>query len=159
MFRWLLNLSKERNSTASLSNLCQCLVTVTVKRFSWCSEGITCISVVPAASGSVTGYHCKKPLSDLFSPFLHVFIHINKAFSETSLLLGDSPSSLSLSWYIRGSRPLILFWALHWTPSCMSMNVLYWTQHLVWPLQGRAEGKDLLLQPSAKYSYLRQTSF
>lgn len=43
MTRWLLNISKVRDSTTSLGNLRQ--FSVSVKSVSWCSEGAWCISV------------------------------------------------------------------------------------------------------------------
>lgn len=43
--RKLLSNSKDRNATASLGNLCLCLVIFTVKSASWCSQGSSCVSV------------------------------------------------------------------------------------------------------------------
>ena len=38
----------------------------------------------------------------------------------------NSPSSLSLSSYVRYSSPLVVLVALHWTLSSSSMSLLYW---------------------------------
>ena len=46
MSRWLLNISKDGGSTTSLSNLCQCLVTCTVKKcFPMFGGNLLCFSV------------------------------------------------------------------------------------------------------------------
>ena len=43
--RWLLNISRDGDSTTTLAKLCQCSVTLTVKSVSWCSEGTSRVSV------------------------------------------------------------------------------------------------------------------
>jgi len=43
--RWVLNISRERDSTASLGSLFQCPVTLTVKKFFLCLYGTSCVPV------------------------------------------------------------------------------------------------------------------
>jgi len=61
---------------------------------------------VPVASGPVTGHHCKESGS-IFTPSVHLFVHIDE-ITTTSLLFSrlSSPSSLSLSSHERCSRIL-----------------------------------------------------
>lgn len=51
MSTWVLNISKAADSTTSLGNWWQCLITLTEKKsFFLCWGGISCISVCPIAS-------------------------------------------------------------------------------------------------------------
>lgn len=64
----------------------------------------------------------------LFSiPSHHVFI-IHIVGFPPSLLFSmlNSSSSLSLYSYVIHFKPLIIFMALHWTHSSLSMSLLYW---------------------------------
>lgn len=59
-----------------------------------------------------------------------VLIHIDKVSLSVLFPRLNNPSSISLSLYIRCSNPLIFFMALCWTPSNMSMSLLFWlAQH------------------------------
>lgn len=80
--RQLLNSSSGEDSTTSLGNLCQCLVTLTVK-VSWCSEGTPVFQCVPVASCPVTG-HTKKPLSS--RALSHQILPCRPLKRQTSLL-------------------------------------------------------------------------
>lgn len=47
--RWLLNIFKDRDSSTSLGNTCQCLVTLTVESFLMCRQNLLCFSLSPLA--------------------------------------------------------------------------------------------------------------
>lgn len=77
--RWLLlNISNNRDSTISLGNLCQCSVTLIVKKcFLMFSEAV--------ASGPATGHHWNEPGSVLFAPSPQVFVDTDKIQAFSSL--------------------------------------------------------------------------
>ena len=59
--RWLSSISKARDSTASLSNLCQCWVTLTVKKvLPDVPTEVPVFQFVSIASGPVTEHHWKE---------------------------------------------------------------------------------------------------
>lgn len=72
---------------------------------------------------------CPAPSSSfLLHQELYKFIRSSSNFSRL-----NSPNSLSLSMYERGSSPLNIFVALHQTLSSMPMHLLYWgMQHKIW---------------------------
>ena len=97
----------------SLGNLCQCLTTLTVKKhfhvFRW---NFLVFDLRPLP---VRGY-CWEKFGFLFSILSsQVFIGIDKIHPSLFFSCLRSPGSLSLSSYERGSSPLIMFVALHWT--------------------------------------------
>ena len=98
MSRQLLNISKYEDYTTSLGNLCQRLVTLTVKTcflmFRWN------LQFVPIASGPVTSKHLKEPGFVSFEHSLQVYIYIDKILSEPSPLQPGVPD--------RCSSPLII---------------------------------------------------
>ena len=58
MSRWLLNFSKDGDSTSSLGNLCPCSVNLTVEKvFPNVQREPPVFRFVPVASGPVTGHH------------------------------------------------------------------------------------------------------
>jgi len=98
MFRWLLSICKDGDSTTSLGNLCQCLATLTVKKcFLIFRQSLLCFIFVPIAFGPVTGHHWKAPGSILFAPSLQVFQHFDKIPLSLLFSRQNSLSSLSLS--------------------------------------------------------------
>lgn len=97
------------------------LITLMIKIVSWCSEGISCVSL-PIDSGSVTGHHWRKLVSTLFTASLQVLVYIYNIFPKPSLLQGQQSSCLQLSSQMRCSWPLIPFVALHCSLSSVSMS-------------------------------------
>lgn len=82
MSRWLLNIFKDRDSTTSLGNSCQYLVTCQV--FPDVQTELPMFQCVPITSTPVTGHHLKVPGFICFIPFLLIFIHIDE-IDETPL--------------------------------------------------------------------------
>lgn len=75
--------------------------------------------------------------------------------SPTSLLFSrvNDPSSLSLSFCVRYSKPSITFAVLHWTHSNMLVWLLYWgpqnwTQHYRCVSTGLSSGNNCLSRPA-----------
>jgi len=89
MSRQLLDISMVEDSTTSMSKLCQCSVTITVKLFPDVQREPPVFQAVLTASGSVTGHHWKEPGSVCFTPSLQVFIYIDKIPTEPSLLQAE----------------------------------------------------------------------
>lgn len=58
----------------------------------------------------------------LFAPFINIFIDTDEI---PSVLLSSRTSFLNLSSYVRCSSLLIIYVALHWTLSSMSISLLY----------------------------------
>ena len=78
MFRWLLSISKDGDSTTCLGNLCQCSVTRTVKKcFPMLRGNLLCFSVCPLPLVLSVGT-TEKTLapSSLHSPFRCVYMHL-----------------------------------------------------------------------------------
>ena len=77
--RQLLEISKDGDSTASLGKLCQCLVTLTLKKcFLMFRGNLLCFSLCPLPLVLALGSHQKEPGSVLFSPSFQVFMYIDK---------------------------------------------------------------------------------
>lgn len=146
--QWIFNIS-----SAFLGNLCPCSFTLTVKKCVLMFKGnILCFSVCPIASGDVTG-HLWELLS--LQP-LRVFLQIDEI---------DTPWTFSfLEWASlsqeRCLSPLIIFVALCWILSILSIFLLYFGAQN-WPQdststewRGRITFLDLqstilLIQPKA----------
>lgn len=109
----VLSISTEGNSTTFLSNLFQCLTSLTVKRNVFlCSDGISC--VLNHDCSLLSYQQALLAPSPLCPPikYLHTL--------RRSLL--NHPGSLRLTSYERCSGPLITLVALCWTCSSMSMS-------------------------------------
>lgn len=106
----------------SLDNLCQCAVAHTVKRcfLSFQQSFLYCACCLLSCHWS--------PLSRawvhlLYTPLSAIYTH--RSDPPSAFFRLNTPSSLSLSPYIRHSSPLIVFVALHWPHSTRSMSFLY----------------------------------
>lgn len=80
MSTWLLNTSKERDSTAFLGTLCQCLVTLTVEKcFLMLRGNFQCFSLCPWSLVLSLGINKKSlALSSFYAPFryLHTWMRL-----------------------------------------------------------------------------------
>lgn len=77
MFRWLLDISKGRDSTTFLGCLCQCSVTPTVKKCFLMFRGNPLCFSLCHGLWSCHWTPLKEPGSVLFAPSFQVFIYIN----------------------------------------------------------------------------------
>lgn len=133
---WFLNIFMGGNSTSSLYNLCQCLVTFKVKVFPDTLAEPHAFQFVFIASGSATGHHWGEPGPVCFTPSLQIFIHPNKNSSLSLFFSRQSgPISPSLFAEERSCGLFITFVTLCWTSStvypCLSCTgePMDWTQH------------------------------
>ena len=111
--RQLWSLSKDGDSTASLGNLCQCLVTPIVKNCFLMFRGKPpCFSLCPLPL-VLSLRTTKKSLapSSLHPPFRYLYQLVRSPLSFLVSRL-NSPSSLSLASHVRCSTPFIIFVAL-----------------------------------------------
>lgn len=77
MSRWLFSISKNRDSTTSLGNLCHSLATCTPnKTFLNVQRDSPVVRFLPAASHPVMGHHWKEPGFIFFAPSLQTAAHI-----------------------------------------------------------------------------------
>lgn len=141
MSRWLLNISIEGDSTPTLINLCQCLVSLTVKKvFPNVQKEPPVFPLVPIASGpQKRAWLC--PLCNL--PW-RIYTHwwdIPRAFSRLS-----SPRSPSFSSQERDSSSSVVSVALRWTLSRRSKNwyainlpsaLLMWQWNIIVRIKGK----------------------
>lgn len=118
----LLNTSRDGNSTTSLSNLCQCLVTNTVKKCFLMFRQNSCVPFC-AVSGSFPGHHWERPGAVFFTPSLQKLTHIDEFPSEPFLLQAAQAQPSALSLYDWCPSPSIIA-ALRWTLSIMSTSVV-----------------------------------
>ncbi|KAK4832342.1 hypothetical protein QYF61_021871 [Mycteria americana] len=136
MSRQILNISKLGDSTTSTGSLCQCSVTFVVQKcFLMFRGNLLCFRLCPLPLVLSPGTNARSlaPFS-LHPPFKYLYILMR---SIPGLLFSrlNNPRSLSLSAQERCSKPfIIIFMALYWTHSSMSMSRLYcgaqnWTQH------------------------------
>ena len=70
--------SKDGDFITSQRNLCQCSVTLTVKKCFLVLRKNLPFFFVPIASVPVTGYHWKEPVSVFFAPSLQVLVHVDE---------------------------------------------------------------------------------
>ena len=114
MSRKLLNISRDGDSTTSLCNLCQCLVTLTVtKCFLMFRGNLLCFSLCPLPfylSLGTTGKSLAPSSCHSLFRYLHTLIRFPLSLLFARL---NSPNSLNLC-YLR---------ALHWTLSSMLLRV------------------------------------
>lgn len=143
--------------------------------FIWCSHGSSHISICTHCPWSIcTHCPCYWPLkrSCLFVPFPHGFIYIRNVTPNLLFTRLNHPSSLSLFSQGSGSSPLMIFVAIYWTLSSMSVSLFYqgvqnWTQNSMCDLT-RAEERAkityfnllaMLLQMQPRMSLLHGHSF
>ena len=140
------------DSTNSRSNLFQCLTTLTSKKFVLTFKW-NFLYFNLCFSPLVLLLHITKSLtlSSLLAPIRHLYTLVRSCLSLLFSRL-NSPSSLSLSWYIWCSELLIIIEALGWTCSSMSVPHLSqedqdWTQHSrsVSPVLSRGEESPPLI--------------
>ena len=82
---WLLNISIDGDSTTLLGNLCQCLVTLTVKTvFPDVQREPPVFQFTPIASGPVTGHHREKPGSVFCAFSFHALTDIDTQWATLS---------------------------------------------------------------------------
>lgn len=121
--RWLLSVSEVGDSRSSLGNLCQCLVTLTVKSVSSCSGGLFLyLTLWPLALVLSLGASEEK-LPPWSFKALQVLIRtpVSLIFSRLTV------TALSACPHTRDAPgPLIVFMALCWTLSSMSLSLLCW---------------------------------
>lgn len=91
---------------------CQCLTTLTLKKFYILfRQHLLCFSL-SIVSSSITEHHWKEPDSIIFSPSLQVFINGAEILPNLLFSRLNSPSSLSPSSQEGCSNPFIIFVAL-----------------------------------------------
>ena len=119
------NISKDWDSTTSLSNLFHCLITFTPQKFFLMLKlNFLHLSFCPLAlvlSESTTEKTLVLSLLPPWDIYTHWYISLRLFFSRLSC-----SSSLSLSPYVRCSHPFIIFVVLQWTCSTVSLSLLYW---------------------------------
>lgn len=109
-----------RDFTASLNNLCQLLVTITM--FPGIQLECPLFQFMLIATGPVTGHHLKEPGSTFVSHSLQVFMGIDKVFPWTFCspgLTGPATSDLSHMWDASVTLSLL------WTIISMSASLFY----------------------------------
>lgn len=136
MSGWVLNISKDGESTVSQADFLQCLTTLAVKCFFFLRNAL-CFSFCSVPLWPFLGHHCEEPGFLFFtSSPSGVYTHW---YNHPGLLISRlySPSCLGLSLCVLCHRPLTIFVALHWTHSvslCVSvLGVQHWTQQSVCP--------------------------
>ena len=109
MSRWILNISKSGHSTTSLRNLCQCLITLTVKKcFLVFRQNLPCFSLcpLPLVLSPDTTENSLAPSSLPLLSYLYTLIRSSQAFSSLGWAvpalsafphMGDAPVSSSSS--------------------------------------------------------------
>lgn len=130
MASWVLNISKDEDSTASVGNLYQHLTILTVY---FCLTRISLISFCANGLCPVTGHYWEESGSLFFPLTSHIYTLIRSISAFSSLRLSN-PVSLSPSSYDSCSCFLIIFVALCCTHFSRSMSLLYqtvqsWVQH------------------------------
>lgn len=129
MSSWIFNVSKDGDSKASVGSLFQCLTTVAGKRIFHMREGnflyINLCQFVPVVSCPVPRNHLKSAFIFLLLliSYLHTLIKSSLNFFFSRL---NSPCSFRLFSYGRYSTPLVIFVALCWACSHVSMVLSYW---------------------------------
>lgn len=151
--RWLLKISKGKNSTASLNHLCLCSITCTVKKkkkktASWNSDGMPSIPVCAHYLMSCSEAPKSLDLSSWHSPFRHLQTLIRSPWHFSFLGCTDSipPGFLHGRDALEPSSSLNELY-------CCYMPLSYrraqnWTQHFMWELtkvkKGRITSLNLL---------------
>ena len=150
----LLNISKVRGCRTSLGNLCQCLVTLTVKKCLLMFRGNLLCFRFGLLLWSCHWAPLKRAWHYSFCPLsFQAFIHIDEI--PLSLLFSrlNSPSSLSLSPQEKRSSPFIVLVAIHCTLSSMATSHFCWGAQNWTQLSRRgltsAEGRGRITSPSS----------
>lgn len=123
MSRWLLSISEHGDSRTSLGNLCQCMVTLTAKMFfimfRWTFSVFDFVPLALVLSLGAT----EEKLPPLSFSALQVLIRTPLSLISSRLTV---PALSACSHRRDAPSPIIIFMALCWTLSRMSVSLLYW---------------------------------
>ena len=128
MSRWLLDIAKDRDSIVILGSLCQCSVTLTVKKcFLMFRGNLLCFILCPLPHVLSLGITGKSLDPSIFTPSLQVFMYIGEISARTpSLLFLRAELSRIFSAFHHRRHALVpsSLIAICWTLCSMSMSPL-----------------------------------
>lgn len=123
---WLLNISKDDDSTTSLAKQRQCSAILTVKNVSWCSEGASCICFCPLPLVLSLWSTAKTPALHSFHPPSTCLTCTDQIPPEPSP--GWTVCAFSALPHMENASPLITFVALLQSLSSVSLSFVQGVQ-------------------------------